>query len=77
MKLQDIIIILLFITSLLIASWYFFGNSPTFEQAILVLIPTLLITQISETKETKVKVNLIERSFVKLANDFKEHSKHH
>jgi len=32
-------------------------------------------TSTSEIKETKVKVNLIERRFIKLANDFKEHTK--
>jgi len=69
MKIQNLIIIILFVISLLIASWYLFGNSPTFaqsfqafgilqvrgisvplfEQAILVLILTLLITQISKS----------------------------
>jgi len=43
MKLTDIIIWILFLISIDMALWYIIGNSPTFEQAILVFIPTDLI----------------------------------
>ncbi len=76
MKIQDIIIWILFIISVLIALWYLFGSSPTFEQAILVLILTLLITNIAETKEIKTKLENLTISFRKLASDLKEHIKH-
>ena len=38
MRISDIIIWILFLVSLVVAGWYLFGNSPTFEQAILVFI---------------------------------------
>lgn len=69
MKLQDIIIWILFILTIIIVLWYIFGSSPTFEQAILLLILTLSITTI-------IKVSILETKFKFLARDFKEHVKH-
>ena len=72
MKLQDIIIWVMFIISVFVALWYLFGNSPTLEEAILILIVTFLITNILDTREMKVKFGLMERSFVRLIHDFRE-----
>ena len=72
MKLQDIIIWVMFIISVFVALWYLFGNSPTLEEAILILIVTFLITNILDTREMKVRFGLMEGSFVRLIHDFRE-----
>ena len=58
------------------AAWYFFGNSPTFEQAILVFILTLLFTIGTKISNTNAGLELLEKRFNSLAKDFKEHIKH-
>jgi len=69
MKIQDIIIWILFILTIVMVLWYIFGSSPTMEQALLVLILTLSITII-------VKLSVLETRFNFLARDFREHTKH-
>ena len=73
MKLQDIIIWILFILTLIFVLWYLFGSSPTFEQAILVLFLTLAITTVIKTSVLENKFENLEKSFMRLASDFKEH----
>lgn len=58
--------------------WYLFGDSPTLEQALLVLIIGLLFKMqsqiISNSKDVdilKLKFGKIEHSFIKIADDFK------
>lgn len=75
MKLQDIILIILFIISVAIALWYIFGSSPTFEQSILILILTLSITNLVKVSVLENRFVSLEKSFVRLANDFKLHIK--
>ena len=69
MKLQDIIIWILFVLAIITILWYVFGNSLTIEQAILTLILTLSITTI-------VKLSALETRFNLLARDFRKHIKH-
>ncbi len=78
MKWYDVIIWILFALSILVVLWYFFGNSPTLEEAILVLILTLTITNIIQIKEIGFRLNSLEKrfgnmesSFIKLVNDFR------
>jgi len=64
MKLQNILLWILFIISIVLFLWFVFGSSPTFEQTILVLILTLVIANV-------VKVNVLEdivRSNLNLKN---------
>ncbi|MEK6859294.1 MAG: hypothetical protein AABX54_00620 [Nanoarchaeota archaeon] len=68
MKLQDIILWIVVLLAIVVVLWYVFGNSPTFEQAILVLLLGLSIT-------TLVKLRVLETRFNFLARDFREHSK--
>jgi len=71
MKLSKIIVWAMWIVILLaviVVLWYVFGNSPSFEQAILVLLLGLSIT-------TLVKLRVLETRFNFLARDFREHSK--
>ncbi len=78
MKVQDIIIWVLFIITIIVSIWYIFGSSPTLEQALLILIITILFTQTTKISNIEARLGLIEkrfnnleRSFIKLVNDFK------
>lgn len=66
----------MFIFSIGVVLWYFFGNSPTLEEAILVLILMLVITNIIQTKGNDYRIKTLERNFHFFAKDFKEHTKH-
>jgi len=68
MKLQDIILWIVVLLTIIVVLWYIFGNSPSFEQAILVLLLGLSIT-------TLVKLRVLETRFNFLARDFREQSK--
>ena len=68
MKLQDIILWIVVLITIIVVLWYIFGNSPSFEQAILVLLLGLSIT-------TLVKLRVLETRFNFLARDFREYSK--
>ncbi len=76
MKLLDIIFLILFLASVFVAFWYLFGSSPTFEQGLLLMILTLLIANVADVREMKTKFRLLEKSFIRLSKDFKEHIKH-
>lgn len=69
MKIYDIILIILFIVSVITALWYLFGDSPTLEQGLLIMIATFLITSYGRLAK-------LETKFGFLARDFKEHAKH-
>ena len=82
-NIYDILFWIFFILAVGLILWYIFGNSPTLEQALLVLIITFLfkiqsnlIHEEYEIKELKKKFILMESSFIKLAKDFKEHIRH-
>lgn len=71
-KLGDLIIWILFFISIGVGLWYLFGDSPTLEQAILVVVISFLITNMLDTRETKIRFGLMERSFFRLADDFRD-----
>lgn len=78
MKIQDIILWILFIIAVIVGLWYLFGNSPTFEQAIIIFVLTILFGIMSKTIKTETKLeslvnkfDKLEKSFIKLSNDFK------
>ena len=73
MKLIYIIIWILFIISIGIGLWYLFGSSPTFEQAILVLILILLIANTVKLNVLENDFSNLKNSFCNLAKDFKSH----
>ncbi len=82
MEIKDIIIWILFIATLIFIFWWIFGNSPTFEQTVLILILTLLFTIGANVSKNGIKMNFIEKrfnklenSFIKLSEDFEEHVK--
>ncbi len=74
MKIQDIIVWILFAISLFVVAWYFFGNSPTIEQALLVLVISYLFVIGSKISKIEAIVQMSNRRFNALAKDFKQHS---
>ena len=79
MKIMDIILWILIIVALIISLWYLFDHTPSFEEAILILILTILYTintRISDIGarlyQSERRFSNLEKSFIKLVNDFKE-----
>lgn len=77
-NIYEILFWIFFVLSIIIILWYIFGKSPTIEQALLVLILTFLfkiqastISNNFEIINLKKKFGLIEKSFIKLVEDFK------
>lgn len=66
MKIREIILWIVIVIAIVTVLWYAFGNSPSFEQAILVLLLGLAVT-------TLVKLKVLETRFSFLARDFREH----
>jgi len=75
-KIADIILIILFIISIVIALWALLGSSPTFEQIILGFILTIVFGIGVKVASIHTELKLLNRSFHALASDFKEHIKH-
>lgn len=71
-NIYDILFWIFFIIALAVISWYLFGNSPTIEQALLVLIITFLFKVQSDIVHNKSGLSLLEIRFNALAKDFKE-----
>ncbi len=78
MKIRDIILWILFIIALSVVAWYLLGNSPTLEEALLVLILTIMYTASTKISDISSRMNVMERrfssmekSFIKLIRDFK------
>ncbi len=69
----EILFWLFFIITIIIVMWYFFGNSPTIEQALLVLIITLLFKIQTDIYSNKIETIMLKTSFIKLVKDFKTH----
>ncbi len=75
MKLTDVIIWILVVLSLAVAVGYIVGDSPTFEQTILIFLLTIIFTISTKTIRMKSKLNSLEKSFFHLAKDFKKQLK--
>jgi len=73
MKIRDIIFWILVLVSIVVVLWYLFGNSPTFEQTILILVLTIIFGIGTKVAIIGEKVDSIEKRFFILAKDFKEH----
>ncbi len=73
MKWQDIILWILFALSIAVGLWYLFGNSPTFEQALLVVIITFLFKIQYDLAVNKMEMKNFRAGFIRLAEDFKKH----
>ncbi len=71
----DILTLVFFVLSLIFFFWYLFGNSPTFEQTLLVFILGVAIANFANLRFLRTDHNNLKRSFFVLARDFKEHVK--
>lgn len=71
-NIYDILFWIFFILAVAMALWYIFGNSPTIEQALLVLVITFLFKIQSEIIHNKSGLKMLEIRFNALAKDFKE-----
>ena len=69
MNIMDILFWIFFVLSIAVVVWIIVGKSPTIEQALLVMI----LTVIWSVSNRQVK---LETKFNFLAKDFKEHCKH-
>jgi len=76
LKILDFLLWIFFILSIIFISWYAFGNSPTFEQTLLIFILGFVIANLASLKALKIDHNNLKRSFNALAKDFKEHIKY-
>ena len=72
-RILDIITWILFIVSVIVFLWYIFGNSPTMEESILILIVTFLFAINAKLSGLSTRFILLEKSFSCLAKDFKQH----
>lgn len=57
MKIEEIIFWALFIVAIVVVLWYVFGNSPTLEQALLILILTLTFKNSLDLRTVKVDLS--------------------
>ncbi len=76
MKIQDIIIWILFILAIIFVAWYIFGKSPTFEQTLFVLLLSLSVTTLIKDSVLENSYKNLKKSFTHLAKDFKHHITH-
>ena len=74
-NLYEILFWIFFVLSVIVILWYIFGDSPTLEQALLILIITFLfkiqssvITNNYEIKTLKSRFKNLENSFIKYAS---------
>ena len=72
-SIYDILFWIFFIISIIIVLWYLFGNSPTIEEALLILAISFLFKIQSVVIENKSEIKLLRNSFINLASDFKQH----
>jgi len=69
-KIEDIIIWIMFILSIIIFLWYIFGNSPNFEQVILGIAITFLLTVSFKIGGFGVRLLQVEKRFIKFEKRF-------
>lgn len=76
MKAEEIILWVLFLLGIAVVFWLIFGNTPTIEQALLILILTLVVKNSIDVKGLKSDLKHSKERFNALAKDFKEQARH-
>ena len=71
MKIRDIILWILFLTAIFVSLWYIFGNSPSFEQALIVLVISLLFAVYTKISDMSSRIVVLEKSFFNMESSFK------
>lgn len=75
-NIYDILFWVLFVISITVGLWYIFGHSPTFEQALLILIITFLFKIQANVTSNNTEIKVLKKSFFRLVEDFKKYIKH-
>jgi len=61
-NLGDIIIWILFFLSISVGLWYLFGNSPTFEQAMIVFLVSAVFTIVIAVSRNGIRLDYLEKN---------------
>ena len=72
MKFLDIIMWILFIITIIFIFWYIFGNSPTFEQAILVFVVTAVFSLVIKITRFETRLDYLEKNIKDSFTNLKE-----
>ena len=72
MKLIELSFWILFTLGIAVVVWLIIGNTPTLEQALLVLTISLVINNTVEIKGVKKDIFYLKRQFGSMARDFKD-----
>ena len=76
MKIEEIIFWVVFVAGVGTVIWLIFGDTPTFEQALLMLILGVVIKNTVKLGRMESNLHHLEKKFNALAKDFKGHIKH-
>ena len=71
-NIYDILFWIFLIIAIIVFLWYIFGDSPTLEQALLILVISLLFKIQSNVSYNTAEINVVKRSFINLVGDLKE-----
>ena len=69
---RDILIWILFVISIAVVLWYFFGSSPTLIESLVVLMITLMFISNTQVIKNSIKLNFVEKDLKGLKNSVKE-----
>ena len=76
LNISEILFWIFFVLAIIFFFWFVFGDSPTFEQTLLIFILGFVVTNYANIRSLRVNHNNLKRSFITLAQGFKEHTKH-
>ena len=75
-NIYEILFWIFFIIAIIMILWYIFGDSPTIEQTLLVLIITFLFKIQADVFSNSSEMRIMKDSFIRLVRDFKEQVKY-
>jgi len=71
-NIYEILFWIFFILAIITLFWYVLGNSPTLEQALLILVISLLFKIQSNVSFNTAEMHILKRRFIRMADDFKK-----
>ncbi len=72
MRLSDVVLVILFLITMIFVFWYILGDSPTFEQAILVVAVTAIITFAVKIGQHDPRLDYHDKRFDRLERSVRE-----
>jgi|ETNmetMinimDraft_2_1059921.scaffolds.fasta_scaffold107973_2 multisubunit Na+/H+ antiporter MnhE subunit len=66
MRFSDIILWVLFLFSIFVTLWYFFGNSPSIEQMMLAFLFTAVFSLVINVTRNGTKIDYVEKELKRL-----------